>query len=78
MLILAVDDDPIILELLQHYVDSLAGHELVTAESVADALEIFKHEKRRFDCFLVDIQMPDIDGIEFCRALRETNVYHRC
>jgi CheY-like chemotaxis protein len=77
MLILAVDDDPIILELLQHYVDSLAGHELVTAESVADALEIFKHEKRRFDCFLVDIQMPDIDGIEFCRALRETNVYQR-
>jgi CheY-like chemotaxis protein len=77
MLILAVDDDPMILEVLQYYVDSLTGHKLVTAEGVAEALEVLKHETRRFDCFLVDIQMPDIDGIEFCRALRETNVYQR-
>lgn len=77
MLILAVDDDPSILEILRHYVESLEGYELVTAESVADALKVFQREKRRFDCFLVDIQMPDIDGIEFCRALRETRVYQR-
>ena len=77
MLILAVDDDPMILEVLQYYVDALTGHKLVTAEGVAEALEALKHETRRFDCFLVDIQMPDIDGIEFCRALRENNVYQR-
>jgi CheY-like chemotaxis protein len=62
---------------LQYYVDSLTGHKLVTAEGVVEALEVLKHETRRFDCFLVDIQMPDINGIEFCRALRENNVYQR-
>jgi EAL domain-containing protein (putative c-di-GMP-specific phosphodiesterase class I)/DNA-binding response OmpR family regulator len=77
MLILAIDDDPFILEVLQSYVGSLASHELVTAESVADAYEILKNERRRFDCFLLDIQMPDINGVEFCRALRETSVYQR-
>jgi CheY-like chemotaxis protein len=77
MLILAVDDDPMIPGVLQYYVDSLTGHKLVTAEGVVEALEVLKHETRRFDCFLVDIQMPDINGIEFCKALRENNVYQR-
>ncbi|MDE0852260.1 EAL domain-containing protein [Yoonia sp.] len=77
MLILAVDDDPIILEVLQHYVDALTDHELVTAESVTNAFEILEHERRHFDCFLLDIQMPDTNGIEFCRALREIKLYQR-
>jgi CheY-like chemotaxis protein len=77
MLILAVDDDPMIPGVLQYYVDSLTGHKLVTAEGVVEALEVLKHETRRFDCFLVDIQMPDINGIEFCKALRQNNVYQR-
>ncbi|MFQ3184755.1 MAG: CheY-like chemotaxis protein [Octadecabacter sp.] len=75
MLILAVDDDPIILEVVKHYIESMEGYELVTAESVANALEVFQQDKRRFDCFLVDIQMPDIDGIEFCVTLRDSSIY---
>ena len=41
MLILAVDNDPIILELVKHYIKSMKEYELVTAESVAGALKIF-------------------------------------
>lgn len=71
MHILAVDDDPIILELLEEFVRHIGGHSVVTAESAVDALEILSDQKARpFDCFLLDIQMPGTDGIELCRILR--------
>ncbi|MCV2894237.1 response regulator [Lentibacter sp. XHP0401] len=77
MHILAVDDDPIILEILSAFVETMDDHEIVTAESVADALNIIEHQEKHFDCFLLDIQMPGTDGIEFCGILREMNAYLR-
>lgn len=77
MYILAVDDDPIILEILQTFIGSMDEHELVTAESVSEALDILDDQTRRFDCFLLDIQMPDTDGIEFCSMLRTKKMYKR-
>tara|TARA_R110002094_G_scaffold216106_1_gene186919 strand:+ start:188 stop:1177 length:990 start_codon:yes stop_codon:yes gene_type:complete len=77
MKILAVDDDPIILELLQHFVSAMTDHEIVTAECVTDALVVLGQQDRPFDCFLLDIQMPGTDGIEFCKILRDTEGYQR-
>lgn len=77
MKILAVDDDPIILELLGHFIDNMSDHQLTTAECVADALEILSEPGQTFDCFLLDIQMPNTDGIEFTRILRDTPKYDR-
>ena len=77
MKILAVDDDPIILELLEHFIATISDHELTTAESVCDALEILSEPGATFDCFLLDIQMPNTDGIEFTKILRETPKYER-
>ncbi|MBU2981454.1 response regulator [Lentibacter algarum] len=75
MHILAVDDDPIILELLEHFIGSMPEHELTTAECVTDALELMADTTARFDCFLLDIQMPRTDGIEFTRILRDIPWY---
>ena len=75
MYILAVDDDPMILEILQYFLGSMLEHELVTAECPADALVKLRNQERRFDCFLLDIQMPGIDGIEFCKILRGMKEY---
>jgi len=77
MYILAVDDDPIILEILQTFIGTMDEHELVTAESVSEALDLLDDQTRRFDCFLLDIQMPDTDGIEFCSMLRAKKMYKR-
>ena len=38
---------------------------------------IFQQDKRCYDCSLLIIQMPEIDGIEFCKALRKTKIYQR-
>ncbi len=71
MRILAVDDDPIILELLTHFVDAIGNHEITTALSGSKALEIVQSsEVAHFDCFLFDIQMPKMDGIELTKAIR--------
>ncbi|MCX7566487.1 response regulator [Sulfitobacter sp. F26169L] len=71
MKILAVDDDPIILELLSQFVDVVGGHQLVTAPSGNHALDlVYAQEGAAFDCFLFDIQMPEMDGIELTQKIR--------
>lgn len=76
MKILAVDDDPIILELLTGLIATFGSHEMTTAESAREALEIVENPAAdRFDCFLLDIQMPEMDGIELCRKLRQSARY---
>ncbi|MCB5199763.1 response regulator [Loktanella sp. TSTF-M6] len=69
MKILAVDDDPFILELLVSLVGFLDGHQLVTATDATDALRVMDLNPD-IECFLVDIQMPGRDGIELCRDIR--------
>lgn len=77
MYILAVDDDPIILETLELFIGSMPEHELVTAQSAVDALQQMADQPRMFDCFLLDIQMPATDGIELCSILRNVGGYER-
>ena len=44
------------------------GHETVTAEDGAEALEILTREQGAFDLLLTDIQMPVMDGIALALA----------
>lgn len=70
MRILAVDDDELILEVL---VEAMAanGHEdVATASSAAEACKQIDNAREPFECFLLDIQMPEVTGIELCRAIR--------
>ena len=76
MRILAVDDDPIILELLTQFVAAIGEHELTTAESGAQALEILKTPGCvPFECFMLDIQMPQMDGVELLTRIRDIARY---
>ncbi len=58
--ILVVDDEPDIRDLLREILED-EGYEVATAENGAAAREA--HRRRRPDLVLLDIWMPDIDGI---------------
>lgn len=78
MRILAVDDDPIILELLTELLVTIGKHDVETAESGHEALDrISDPNHTRFDCILLDIQMPGMTGIELCGRLRAGDDYAR-
>lgn len=65
--ILVVDDEEGIIRLLQDYFE-MQGYEVITARG--GVKEVEKTEKLP-DIILVDINMPDLDGFEVCRRIRE-------
>lgn len=66
--VLAVDDDPDILELLQYNLKK-EGYDVQTALDGQKAVETAKTFLP--DLILLDIMMPHQDGVETCRQIRE-------
>ena len=69
--ILVVDDDPDILQLLQDRLHTY-GYQVDSADGGGAALEALR--TGTFDGMLLDIGMPDLDGLEVLRQIRERNV----
>ncbi|MCZ0811697.1 response regulator [Roseovarius sp. EGI FJ00037] len=72
MKILTVDDDDSFIDLIERSLTVSDNHEIVTAQSGTEAMNILTHEDAAFDCLLFDIQMPEVDGITLCRNVRNT------
>ena len=66
--VLIVDDDPDIQRLVSYNL-SQAGFHVTTASSGRTALETVQQHPP--DLIILDIMMPDIDGMEVCRTLRQ-------
>jgi two-component system alkaline phosphatase synthesis response regulator PhoP len=66
--VLVVDDEPDILEFLSYNLEK-EGFLVETAENGKQALE--KAKKNQPDIVLLDVMMPEMDGIETCRTMRE-------
>jgi len=67
-LVLVVDDDIRILRMLQRMLE-LEGYRVIPADNAETALDVFNDETPSL--VLLDIMMPDIDGITVCRRIRE-------
>jgi two-component system phosphate regulon response regulator PhoB len=66
--VLIVDDDPDIQRLVSYNLTQ-AGFEVVTAATGRNALEAV--QKQPPDLIILDLMLPDVDGIEVCRTLRQ-------
>ena len=68
MQILAIEDDPVARRVLRQALTKL-GHEVVEAEDGEAALDAMAREN--FRVIVSDWLMPNMDGLEFCRRVRE-------
>ena len=73
MKILLIDDDVFVLKLLQIQFNNLGFTDLVSFASGHEALLCLNSNIGDFDLLLCDLQMPEMDGIEFMRHLSGIN-----
>lgn len=66
--VLIVDDDPDIVRLVSYNL-SHAGYEVQTASTGRKALELV--QKQPPDLIILDLMLPELDGTEVCRTLRQ-------
>ena len=65
--ILIIDDDAELLKMLRRYFE-IKKNEVITARNGAEGLSKVKLQP---DLILLDVNMPNIDGIEVCRRMRD-------
>lgn len=68
MTVLVVEDDSVILEGLK-FALMQEGYHVVTASSVEDAMKVVSGCS--IDFYLLDVMLPDGDGYQICRAVRQ-------
>lgn len=67
---IAIDDEPLALKLMKEYVSKIPALQLLeTFEDAISAIDYLK--KHKVNILFVDINMPDITGIELVRSLDE-------
>ena len=66
--ILVIDDEEIVLKSCQRALTN-EGYEIKTAKNGRDGIKMLENEA--FDLALIDIKMPDMDGIEVLRKAKE-------
>jgi len=68
MKIIIVEDDRVLGELLKGYLSRIGSYEVHHVERGRDSLKLL--EKHTYDCAFVDLQLPDMTGIEVLEAIK--------
>src|SRR5262249_55024289 len=71
--ILIVDDDPVQRRLLEAMVQRF-GHEAIVAEGGAQAMQALTADAGSIDCVVLDLVMPDLDGLGVLARMREAGL----
>lgn len=69
MKILVVDDEPFALRLITHQLGRLGFPDVIAHDRATEALALLEHDALAADVVLLDLQMPEMDGVEFVRHL---------
>ncbi|MBS6645058.1 MAG: response regulator transcription factor [Clostridiaceae bacterium] len=65
--LLAVDDEVDILRTNRRYLEA-RGYQVDSAVTASEALELLK--RYTYDCILLDVLLPDMNGFKLCEAIR--------
>jgi two-component system nitrogen regulation response regulator NtrX len=68
-LVLIVDDVPALAEQYAYDLHRIGGHKTIVAGGGREALEAIAREP--VDCVILDLEMPEIDGLEVLRTLKQ-------
>jgi two-component system OmpR family response regulator len=69
--VLVVDDEPFITDVLS---SALAFEGFATEEAATGAEALTKARQDDFDCIVLDVMLPDGDGFDVCRTLRDEDI----
>ncbi|BFM39759.1 response regulator [Synechocystis sp. LKSZ1] len=69
--VLSVDDSPIVQAMIRRSL--CEDYEVISASSAMDALGVLN--RREVSLILLDVTMPEIDGLEFCRTIRKLHKF---
>ncbi|MEM7065860.1 MAG: response regulator [Cyanobacteria bacterium P01_B01_bin.77] len=69
--ILSVDDSPVVQTMIKRAIGE--DYHLLLANNAMDALNLLNREN--IELLLLDVTMPDIDGLELCRIIRNINKF---
>ncbi len=70
--VLAVDDDPFVLKLMAEVLER-DGYNVLTAANGVEALDLVRH--RGASIVVTDVKMPEMGGMELCRAIRSDETF---
>ncbi|NNJ55387.1 MAG: response regulator, partial [Bacteroidia bacterium] len=71
---IAVDDEPLALDIIENYVNKHPDLNLVArCNNAAEASEVLK--TRKVDLMFLDIQMPEISGLNFVKSLEKKPLF---
>lgn len=71
--IMIVDDEPDFVHIVKTMLEQ-EGYEVIEANSGKECLDKLKQEKP--DLILLDVMMPEIDGYDVCRIIKEDEETH--
>ena len=70
--ILVVDDEENILELIRYNLEK-SGYRVLVAGNGSDAMSVL--EENSVDLMVLDLMLPDMDGVEICKKVRNSEKY---
>jgi two-component system, OmpR family, response regulator len=71
MNILLLEDDPILNDTISHFL-KMKGNEVTSLDDGMDAIEMI--DQTNFDLYIIDINIPEIDGLEIVKYIRQKDL----